>query len=88
MCMKKENLTRTQVLLEQEQLNALTQIAGSQGKSVSALLREWVSQALHAHHQKKLAEAANSLADAYYTDGDLVGYSAIDGEDFSLKAQG
>jgi hypothetical protein len=85
--MKKENLTRTQVLLEPEQLKALTQIAGEQDKSVSALLREWVGQGLHAHQQKILEEAALSLAEAYYSDGDLVGYSALDGDGFSLKGQ-
>ena len=83
--MKKENLTRTQVLLEPEQLKALSQIAGEQGKSISALLREWVEQALHMHRQKQLADAASILTEAYYADSDLVGYSALDGDDFSLK---
>ncbi len=85
--MKKENLTRTQVLLEPEQLKALAEIAEEQGKSVSALLREWVGQGLRSHQQKILEKAALSLAEAYYSDGELVGYSALDGEDFSLKGQ-
>ncbi len=86
--MKTETLTRTQVLLEPCQLRELTQLAGEQGMSVSALLREWVAQGLHASRQKKLAEAALSMAEAYYTDGDLVGYSALDGDDFSPKGGG
>jgi hypothetical protein len=86
--MKKETLTRTQVLLEPEQLKALSRIAAEQGISVSALLREWVGQALHTHNQKRLADAAFSLAEAYYADGDLVGYSALDSDDFSLQGQG
>jgi len=86
--MKKENYLRTQVLLEPEQLKALSQIAEEQGKSVSALLREWVGQGLHSHRQKMLAEAALSLSEAYYADGELVGYSALDGDDFSMKGQG
>ncbi|MBA4375949.1 MAG: hypothetical protein C0401_07235 [Anaerolinea sp.] len=83
--MRKESLTRTQVLLEPEQLKALMKIAAQEGKSVSALLREWVDQALQEHQQKKLAVAAKAMAEIYYSDGDLVGYSAIDGDDFSLK---
>lgn len=86
--MKKENLTRTQVLLEPNQLKLLAQIAEEQGMSVSALLREWVGQGISAHRQKKLADAALSLAEAYYSDGDLVGYAALDGDDFSMKGQG
>lgn len=86
--MKKEGLTRTQVLLEPEQLKALAQIAEEQRKSVSALLREWVGQALHAERQKRLADAALAMAETYYADGELVGYAALDGEDFTLKGQG
>lgn len=85
--MKKDILTRTQVLLEPEQLKALAQIAEEQGKSVSALLREWVGQALHAQRQKRLADAARAMAETYYADGELVGYAALDGEDFTLKGQ-
>ncbi|MDP3449081.1 MAG: ribbon-helix-helix protein, CopG family [Anaerolineaceae bacterium] len=86
--MKKDILVRTQILLEPEQLKALTQLAEEQGKSVSALLREWVSAGLHSQRQKKLAEAALLLSEAYYSDGDLVGYSKLDGEDFFMQGQG
>jgi hypothetical protein len=86
--MKKDLLVRTQVLLEPEQLKALTQLAEEQGMSVSALLREWVSAGLHAQRQKKLTEAALLFSEAYYSDGDLVGYSKLDGEDFFMQGQG
>ncbi|MCX6055397.1 MAG: hypothetical protein NTZ74_10895 [Chloroflexi bacterium] len=82
--MKKETLARTQVLLKAEQLKALSLIASQEDKSVSSLLREWVDQALQDRQQKGLAEAANALAEIYYSDGDLVGYSTLDGDDFSL----
>ena len=85
--MKKEILVRTQVLLEPEQLKALAQLAEEQGRSVSALLREWVAAGLHAQRQKQLAEAALLLSEAYYSDGDLVGYSKLDGEDFFMQGQ-
>lgn len=86
--MKKDLLIRTQVLLEPEQLKALAKLADEQGTSVSAVLREWVAAGLHAQRQKRLAEAALSLSEAYYSDGDLVGYSSLDGDDFSMKGQG
>lgn len=83
--MKKETLIRTQVLLRPDQLRSLTEIADLDEKSVSALLREWVDERLNARQQHLLAEAAKDLADIYYSDGDLVGYAALDGDDFSLK---
>jgi hypothetical protein len=83
--MKKENLTRTQVLLEPGQLKTLTRIAAEEGKSVSALLREWIDLGLRAHGRERLAEAARHLAETYYADGDLVGYAALDGDDFAGK---
>ena len=86
--MKKANLIRTQVLLEPEQLKALGEIAEAQGLSVSALLRRWVEAALHNHPQKQLADAALSLAESYYSDGELTGYAALDGDDFMTQGQG
>lgn len=85
--MKKELLVRTQVLLEPDQLKALTRLAEEQGKSVSAVLREWVSEGLHTQKQKQLAQAALRLSEVYYSDGDLVGYSTLDGDDFMTPRQ-
>jgi hypothetical protein len=83
--MKTEKLVRTQVLLEAAQLALLNQIAEEEGKSVSSILRELVKLALNTHLQKEIAKAAEKLHDVYYTDGELVGYSAIDHDDFLLK---
>lgn len=83
--MKKENLIRTQVLLEPAQLAALNRIASEQGRSVSALLREWVEGGLRDHGRERLAKAASQLSEVYYTDGDLVGYAALDSETFAGK---
>jgi len=80
--MKNLNLIRTQVLLEPEQLKSLGEIAAQQGLSGSALLRRWVEASLHNHRQKQLAEAALSLAESYYSDGELTGYAALDADDF------
>ena len=73
--MKKHLLARTQVLLEPEQLKELACIAKEEKKSLSALLRELVQQALKERRAEGLARAAREMADTYYSDGELVGYS-------------
>ncbi len=80
--MKKDTLTRTQVLLEPGQMDQLSRIAASEGKSLSGLLREWIDLALEQRRNKALANAAEQMLTSYYADGDLVGYGALDGEDF------
>ncbi len=82
--MKKSNLIRTQVLLTPEQLRELTRIAVEEKKSVSSLLREWVNRSLMQRQQATLARAARELADNYYSDGELVGYSHGD-DDFPVR---
>lgn len=80
--MKNQNLYRTQVLLEPQQYEQLTALAEIEGISLSALLRSMVSQALEARRQQELARAAEKLMGDYYSDGEMVGYSAIDGDPF------
>jgi hypothetical protein len=82
--MKKPNLIRTQVLLTPDQVRELTRIAVEEKKSVSSLLREWVNRALMQRQQETLARAARDLADNYYSDGELVGYSHGD-DDFQVR---
>lgn len=82
--MNKPTLTRTQVLLTPEQVRELNRIAVEEKKSVSSLLREWVNRALMQRQQETLARAARELADNYYSDGELVGYSH-GGEDFPVR---
>jgi hypothetical protein len=81
--MKTENLYRTQVLLEPAQYRELTELAESEGISLSALLRRIVAQGLEEQRRRKLASAAESLMELDYSEGDIVGYSALDGESFS-----
>jgi hypothetical protein len=80
--MKKEPLTRTQVLLEPGQLDALSQIATLEGKSLSALLREWIDLVLEQRQSKALSHAAEQLLNSYYANGELVGYGSLDGDEF------
>jgi len=76
--MKKPLLSRTQVLLEPAQLKELTRIAAEEKKSLSALLREMVRRALADRQSELLAKAARDMADTYYSDVELVGYSSGD----------
>lgn len=80
--MNKQNLYRTQVLLEPQQYQQLTALAETEGISLSALLRRMVAQALDARRRQDLARAAEKLMGAYYSDGEMVGYSTLDGDDF------
>jgi hypothetical protein len=66
------------VLLEPAQLKELTRIAAEEKKSLSALLREMVRRALADRQSELLAKAARDMADTYYSDGELVGYSSGD----------
>ncbi len=80
--MKKNTLTRTQVLLQPEQLDQLSRIAEQEGKSLSALLREWIDLVLEQRRNKALTSAAEQLLNSYYADGELLGYGVLDGEEF------
>jgi hypothetical protein len=86
--MKKDPLTRTQVLLEPVQLEQLSRIAVQEGKSLSALLREWINLVLSQRQDQALAHAAEKLMSSYYSDGDLVGYGTLDGDEFSDRSGG
>jgi len=80
--MRNQNLYRTQVLLEPLQYQQLSELAESEGISLSALLRRMVSKALEDRRQQEMARAAEKMMGSYYSDGELVGYSALDGDDF------
>lgn len=68
-----------------EQLN---QIATAEGKSASALLREWIDLVLEQRKNRALSHAAEQLLNSYYANGELVGYGALDGEEFQGRGGG
>lgn len=80
--MKNQNYYRTQVLLEPQQYEQLVALAQAEGISLSALLRRMVSQALEARRQQEMSRAAEKLMGDYYSDGEMVGYSSLDGDPF------
>jgi hypothetical protein len=83
--MKNQNLTRTQVLLEPEQYRQLVAQAEKEGISLSALLRRLIAHALEERKRQELARAAEQMMNLYYSDGELVGYASLDGDDFPMK---
>ena len=60
--MKKENLYRTQVLLEPGQYRELLNLAEREGISLSALLRRIVAQGLEERRRQLLAQASDKAA--------------------------
>lgn len=80
--MKSTPYTRTQVLLEPEQAKLLAEIAEAEGKSLSSLLREWINTALQQRRQNEMARAAEAMMDTYYVDGEILGYSTLDADEF------
>jgi len=80
--MKSTPYTRTQVLLEPEQAKLLAEIAEAEGKSLSSLLREWINTALQQRRQNEMARAAENMMDTYYVDGEILGYSMLDADEF------
>ena len=60
-------LVRTQVLLEKEQQRRLAEIAKSQGKSLSALLRDIVDDLLEAQEREARWERASVALDELTT---------------------
>ena len=74
---------RTQILLETEQHQALTDIARRENRSLSDLVREMLEKQIEEHKKKDLALAAEALLVDYQTDPDLTAFSALDSEDFN-----
>jgi metal-responsive CopG/Arc/MetJ family transcriptional regulator len=73
---------RTQILLEQEQHNALTAIAQRENRSLSDLVRDMLQKQLEEHQKMELAAAAKALLPDYQDDSELTAFSALDAEDF------
>ena len=73
---------RTQVLLEPEQHEALTEIARQEKRSLSDLVREMLQKQLEERKRQDLAQAAEALLADYQNDPELTAFTALDSEDF------
>ncbi|NUM49094.1 MAG: ribbon-helix-helix protein, CopG family [Anaerolineales bacterium] len=73
---------RTQILLEPDQHQALTEIARQEKRSISEVVREMLRQQLAERKKRNLETAASALLDDYLNDKDLTAFSVLDAEDF------
>jgi predicted DNA-binding protein len=74
---------RINILLSEELIERLSTSAEERGISMSAFVREAVEKECERTQEQVLAEAAESLAALYETDGELTAFTALDGEDFA-----
>jgi predicted DNA-binding ribbon-helix-helix protein len=73
---------RTQILLEPDQHKALEEIARSEKRSLSSLIREMLQTQLKARKKKDLEKAAKLLQGDYQSDPELTVFTDLDSEDF------
>ena len=74
---------RINILLSEELVERLSTSSEERGMSMSAFVREAVEKECERTQEQILAEAAESLATLYETDGELTAFTALDGEDFA-----
>ena len=73
---------RTQILLEPEQHKELAEIARSENRSLSDVVREMLQKQLEERKRQDLATAAEALLADYQTDPELTAFAALDADDF------
>ena len=73
---------RTQILLEPEQHETLTEIAHQEKRSLSDVVREMVDKQIAERKRMALTAAAQALLADYQTDPELTAFQALDGDDF------
>jgi predicted DNA-binding protein len=75
-------MIRTQILLEPEQHQTLTELAHQQNRSLSDLVREMLDAQITEQRQAALKKAAQALLDDYQNDSDLKAFQSLAGDDF------
>lgn len=75
-------LQRTQILLEKNQHQILTLIAGEENRSLSEIVREMIDRELRYRQRRQMLLAARELQEDYKTDSALTEFTAIDSDDF------
>lgn len=73
---------RTQILLEPEQHKELAEIARSENRSLSDVVREMLQKQLEERKRQDLATAAEALLADYQADPELTAFAALDADDF------
>jgi hypothetical protein len=78
-------LYRTQILLEKEQHETLSQIAQEEKRSLSEIVREMIDRELRYRQRRQMLLAAQELQGAYKTDPALTDFTALDSDDFLFE---
>lgn len=77
-----QRLQRVQILLDEQQQKYLARVSKKSGKSVSALIRELISEKMSGVKEARLAQTARELRATYETDEELTSFNALDAEDW------
>ena len=75
-------LQRTQILLEPDQHQELTDIARHEKRSLSDVIREMLRQQLAERKKQNIETAAQALLSHYLNDKDLTTFTTLDADDF------
>jgi metal-responsive CopG/Arc/MetJ family transcriptional regulator len=82
---KEQSMQRTQISLEPEQRQALTEIARRERRSLSEVIRQMIDEQIQARQQRQLEQAAQALLTDYQANPELSAFSALDGQDFHAQ---
>ena len=74
---------RLNIMVSESLVEWATSTAESRGMSLSALVRESLEAERDRTLDKKISEAAESLADMYENDQELTTFTSLDGDDFA-----
>ena len=75
-------LQRTQILLEKNQHEKLSQIAKEESRSLSEIVREMIERELRYRQRRQMMLAARELQADYASDEELTAFTALDSDDF------
>jgi len=75
-------LQRTQILLEKNQHEILSQIAKEESRSLSEIVREMIERELRYRQRRQMMLAARELQADYAGDEELTAFTALDSDDF------
>lgn len=75
-------MRRTQIILKDDQHEALVKIARTEKQSVSEIIRQIVERELKRRQKEKMLRAADIMRDEYLTNTALTAFNVLDGDDF------
>ena len=78
-------MQRTQISLEPEQHQALTEIARREKRSLSDVIRQMIDEQIQVRQQRQLEQAAQALLADYQAGAELTAFTALDGHDFHAQ---